>query len=315
MIKRRQARHVRSFLDSSKLRKKRRRRQLVRRIFVYVFSVLFLIGLICLFRAPWFQLKNISIEGNQHIVATDIEQKIRTEIMAHKPLFGLVQPTSSLFIDNGNLENILRADFLRIKDVDVHVSLTGHVKVKIEERQVFGNWCQEINCYEMDENGLLFDITQSTDVATTSSTSTSTYLATTSELIFKGFLNEVRIGSQFLDTEMLVKIVELANFLEGKKMPTEYISCQTDLICIMALSQNRKVIIDITQDMKQVSGRLGVALESKPLIDLKFAYIDTRFGNKLFYKIKETEPVIEDVSADEEGFASTSNEGTEGQTQ
>lgn len=305
MIKRRQARHVRTFLESSKLRKRRRRRKIIRRVTFSVLGLIIVTALIFLFRIPQFQLKNITIEGNQHIAGQEIEQKLRESIATHKPLFGLVQPTSSFFISNDTLEKLLKDSFLRIQDASVHISFFGHMKVKVQERLSFGNWCNDISCFEIDENGLLFDAVSTG--TTTNISIMSQVTPSSSTPMFKGLLTENGIGSQFLDKERLSKLKEMGAFLANKKLPTEYIICQEEYVCSIVVQNNQKVIIDLNQDMKLVSERLGVALENKPLKDLMFAYIDTRFGNKLFYKIKGADPIMTDdeVAADENN-ASTS---------
>ncbi len=144
MIQRRSRRHVKSYLQNSRLKKRRRNRRNLRIALVIFILAALATGFVYFCRMNIFQLKDISVQGMNKLEDSEIKHFIEVEIAKNKNVFGLIQPTSSFFISDQGIENSLIGQFPRIESVIVHNTFTGHMSVTLVERQGKARWCSSV---------------------------------------------------------------------------------------------------------------------------------------------------------------------------
>lgn len=162
MIKKRHAKHIRTYLDSSRIRQRRKKK----RVLLYLSLSMALIaggyGCISFLHADSFQFAKADISGNKILSSKDIEQTVHSIIESDSHAFGLIPNTSTLFIDDEQIEEQLMQSYPRIKTVDVKSHIGGIVTIDIDERGSFAKWCNSTACYDLDVRGYIFGESGST---------------------------------------------------------------------------------------------------------------------------------------------------------
>lgn len=311
MIRKRQVKHVRQYLSSSKIRKKRQRRRILRLSLGIFMAVLLCAGFIYINRLASFQMKSTVISGNILVPTEKIEQTVQGYINTRKVLFGLIPNTNSFFIPEHGIKQVVLEQIPRIEDVGVDISMRGVLTVTVAEKTMRAVWCTDhmkVQCYDIDIEGNLFERTQATVDAA--------YVYTG---IMYDAASSTLAGKNFIAPHLLEKSEGFMQYLTKTGFIPQYIECNTELTCIAYVNSAQgeggahgarsRIVFDIQSDLGLVSERLTVALGGEALKGKKFAYIDTRFGNKLFYKYSDSEGAQEDdIASSAKGNADTQTE-------
>lgn len=141
MINRTQPRHVKSFLNTSRIRRRRRIRRNIRIGLFLLLIISIIVGFIYVCKMPKFQLKEISVLGVVKLDDSEIKQFISDDIGKNKNLFGLIQSSSTIFISETKLQKALVGQYPRIESVEVRNSLSGKLEIEIVERLGMAKWC------------------------------------------------------------------------------------------------------------------------------------------------------------------------------
>ncbi len=141
MINRTHPRHVKSFLNTSRIRRRRRIRRNIKIGLFLTLAVSCIVGFIYISKMPKFQLKEISVLGVVKLDDTQIKQFVSDDISKNKNLFGIIPASSTIFISETKLEKALVGQYPRIESVEVRNSLSGKLEVEIVERLGMAMWC------------------------------------------------------------------------------------------------------------------------------------------------------------------------------
>jgi cell division septal protein FtsQ len=156
MIKKRPAKHIRTYLDSSGVRYRRKKKKTFALIGISCIALLSLYGTVSMLRAESFQYHTLQIEGNALIPDYEIKGIVTSVIERDTHLFGLVPHTSTFFIDDSAIEKELLTHIRRIKSVSVESHLQGTVDVQVTERGSLAKWCNSEACFDLDVYGYIF---------------------------------------------------------------------------------------------------------------------------------------------------------------
>lgn len=156
MIKKRPAKHIRTYLDSSGVRYRRKKKKTFALIGISCIALLLLYGTVSILRAESFQYHTLQIEGNALIPDYEIKGIVTSVIERDTHLFGLVPHTSTFFIDDSAIEKELLTHIRRIKSVSVESHLQGTVDVQVTERGSLAKWCNSEACFDLDVYGYIF---------------------------------------------------------------------------------------------------------------------------------------------------------------
>lgn len=151
-------RYQREYREPPKKKKRGGRRLL---ILLFLLLVILAIGLVYLFRAESFQVKNVSVSGAEVVLDGDIEKIVKEEMSGD--YFSIIPKTSTFFISKKNIASVLLASSARIKKVSISREGTDGLHIAITERKAAHTWCQgtssdrdEKECYYIDEEGFAF---------------------------------------------------------------------------------------------------------------------------------------------------------------
>src|SRR3989344_390545 len=155
------------------------------------------------------------------------------------------------------------------------------ITVTIEERKRFGFWCSDSSlqkgqrCFEMDENGFIFAALAS---------ETPLY-----GIIFSGPLSAstTLIGQTFIG-EHMSGVVAFLKKLENKNLKPIRVSTTDMVYYWVELPETVLVRVAFGADPEETARNLELALSSDALRGRveELEYIDLRFGNRLYYKVK-----------------------------
>jgi hypothetical protein len=250
----------------------------------------FLWGLSWLSWYPKLTVNTVTVEGVLVLSKEDVSTYAQQYISGS---YWKIFARNNIFLyPKKNLEKDLLIQFPRIKSVELVRSHTNTLVVTIHEREPFALWCDtpptEENtvptCYFLDTDGFVF--TRSPQF------SGDAYFKYYGILPFDG-----AIGSLYLAST--TRFHELAHFVDvAKKLeisPLYIISKNQDSFELYVFGGG-KIIFDTTQGLPKVTDNMSILLKTPNLIPRKngmldIDYIDLRFGNKLFYTLKE-EPLL-----------------------
>ncbi len=303
MIKKRQTKHVRSYLETGMLRRKRRRKRMFARILFSLLVVGIFTGIAFLLRIKALQVDAIEITGTEQVQASELQALAMREIEGTRHVFGIVPSTNTLFVDEQAIEAAVVRDFPAIESVSVHTGLGGTVRMAITERHAVGLWCDMSgdSCYQMDDTGLLF--MKSIVASSTGEIGTGMAHAvaeTTNLPVFKGILTETnpsQIGKRFLSAKEIQVFANARTMLEAAGQDIDHVRCDSDTACAIKIEENGILRINPHDDLENAFDRLGSALKSPVFAGEKFEYVDLRYGNKLFYKLVGGSSVNHDASS------------------
>ena len=108
----------------------------------------------CLFFLEAFQIEKIIVTGEKKIAKQDIEFLVEQK-MENRILF---LRTKSIFaVDLGQIKRDIFNQFPQIAEAEVSRSFFDAVNIVVVERQGAAYWCQEENCFLLDNQGIIFE--------------------------------------------------------------------------------------------------------------------------------------------------------------
>jgi hypothetical protein len=272
-------------LPDSERRRKRQKRAMV----VYFITGMFVAsGIISLLwsvpRFPQILISDVSISGNKITEKENILKLVRKELSGVDYIF--FPRANSFLLSTDNLSEKIKSFDPQILTADVSRNGLVGISIEVLERTpealfcdvVFANEEKLSECYFADSSGFIYS--KAPDF-TASVYARFNNMVTTTPIV---------IGKNFIDS---VTFKGLENFVDDlKKNGFEVRSVDLDSEkTIIKLEKGGEIYVVKEQDLKMALQNLLTLIGSKEFKgriengELRFNYIDLRFGNKLFYKI------------------------------
>ncbi len=263
----------------------KKRSRLIRLLVIVLGSLFALLGLfIGLTHWSALRIKTITIEGNHILSAGDI-RSVATSVMSGN-YFYMIGKDNAAFYPKDALEKVIREKFPRIENLSVELDNYRTIRVTVSERQPFALWCGSTQtagassqCYFLDRYGYVF--------------SPAPDFSGDAYFKYYGLVPyESPVGSSYLSSSE--KFTELSRFVATVK------SLHITPLYLVAKSQDEfelylygggKLIFDDHEPLSKVGEYLAKLLTTESLVpqkngELLVEYIDLRFGNKLYYKVR-----------------------------
>ncbi len=245
---------------------------------VWIVSVLIVLtGVVLFVRAPQWQVRQVVVEGTSVADPEDISQRVLASLEGN---YAYILPrTSIVLVSTKSIEQMIRAQFPRFKEVSVERDSMYSLMVSVVEYPGVYLWCDEA-CSFMDETGTVF--------ADAPYFSGSAYL--------KVYAGE-RAAYPFrpISGELLKNIAYIYEQLQAIDItPLSMTLTTDDTLTVAFIHYNSTALIyfDPTSDVDRALETLYTALRTAPLSRLYHSstavleYLDARFGNKLVYKFQ-----------------------------
>jgi hypothetical protein len=274
-------------LPESKIR--RRKRQARQRMTVGLISFAIVIsgGLVGASWLPQIRIQTVEATSTQGIATSSVTDFVKEKISGR--VFLLFPADNILLYPKSEIERALRAEYPAAKEAAARIINFKTLEISFVERSTFALWCgespgSEAPCRRMDENGLAYAL-----AANFSEGDYFRYVgpATTSE----GFTAS-EPPRQFLTPEGFRALASLVQALAKNQADTRVGRIVVDEAGDAKLSFENgfSVIFALRDDGGDVYERFTLGLASEPFLNRKisdFEYLDLRFGDKLYYHLKD----------------------------
>ncbi len=277
------------------LRKKRNKT-----ILKYFLIFLFFISLIALSsyisHRKEIRISEVSLRGGVLITQDEISEKVFEYMKGSH--FWLYPKNNAIWYQKKGLEKYLKESFQRIDTVNIYIEGFRTMIINVEERKPFAIWCDTLpnqnkvstttmmedgslpgNCYFMDQNSAIF--------------SESPHFSGDAYFKYYGMIaTDKPIGLYYISSS--TKFQEISTFIElvrGISIKPLYLVAKGDNDFSLHISGGGQIFFDLKKPLSEVAQNLVSLLRTPALStstnkDLPVDYIDLRYGNKLFYKLK-----------------------------
>lgn len=218
-------------------------------------------------------IRSIAISGVERLEPAAVQRA--TDAVLHDGAFHILARDSMFLYPRREMEAALLREFPRIASLSIarESFLSQTLRVSVVERKSFALWCS-VECFLMDDGGFIFARAEGQPARS---------------YIFSGGLNEGRasVGQTFLygrlnDSLRLLELLGQAGF-EPRGLSVE---SEQDLS--VPMNEGFTMLATFDEDAETLVRRLTLALASDVLRgrEAEVEYVDLRFGNKLYYKMK-----------------------------
>lgn len=246
-----------------------------------------------MFFAPQLKVKQIKIEGATEVSQAELEELARNSVMGRS--FGIFPKDRVFFVPTAEIrDQILRA-YPRISDAAVSHVFPNMLSIEIKERAVWGIYCvrqpeQTIDtepmppvyevptggCYLADEAGVLF--AEAPDIQGSALMRIYAFSTETPTVGMRVLNTQVQKTTQaFIESLESTLSIQVQEILLGNPY-NESITLRT--------AGGWGIFLEKETDTETALQNLALILEKKVADQSRLEYVDLRFANKVFYKVK-----------------------------
>jgi len=227
----------------------------------------------------FFQVRAIEISGNQRVATEDLQNLLAQKINQRILFF----PSRSIFLTNINqIEKEIFRNFLQVKEVDLRREFPDTLSLEIRERKPIAIFCEEANCFFVDQKGIIFEAT----------TLQPNFVHLVCSALAKERDQEISLGKKIINEEQLGKILEVNVKLKNelKIWPKEFLVFSERRFNVKT-SEGWQIYFNFQEDLNWQLTKLRAVLEKEipPERRKDLEYIDVRFGNFAPYRYRTPE--------------------------
>lgn len=232
---------------------------------------------------PRFSIEHVVVRGNHDLSASIVQYFVETRIYDGTNPF---LSRSNIFLyPRERIQEELRSAYPRIKDVRVwrQSFMSREVLVDIVERDSYARWCAEA-CYVLDSSGYVFAPIPTTDSSSTPGTSFA------EPYVFSGGIasSSDPVGQSYLPGRFGPLVAFLARLGQSGYIPTA-VRQEGSQDFSVTLESGFSVRAAFGQNPDTLVRNLDLLFGTDPLRgnESSLEYIDLRFGDRVFYKMKD----------------------------
>jgi len=225
--------------------------------------------------SPYSRIKEIKVEGAQKVSSEEIINLSRQALDGRK--HWIIPKDSLVFFNEQEFKDILLKQVPLIKSVDVARNISGLLSIKVQERQKAIIYCDRRQCYNIDDDGLVFE---------------------GAPAVYGGMAialkdnsgREVKIGDQAVGPE-LISFIKDAQYSLNERVNLNLIyfeassfpAAEVDAMTV----EDWKILFDSNQSAEDQVAALKLVLDEK-IKDQRdeLEYVDLRIENRVYYKLK-----------------------------
>jgi cell division septal protein FtsQ len=247
-------------------RVKRRKPIFKNRFFWFGILFLFLIGsfLYLTYFAQFFQIKTISISGNNKVQAQELEKTIREKVVKNIVFF----KTQSIFsADSEEIAAEIIKDFPQIEKVSLQKKLPSKLVLLVEERKPAATLCQEKRCFFVDKNGIVYEEISETNYQGP-------------KIKNQTLLSEIKLGENAVIVDLMGQILKINSKLsDDLKIALQEFDMVSEQRLNVKTASGWEIYFNLKGDIDWQITELKTILENKipPKNWKNLEYIDLRF--------------------------------------
>lgn len=240
-------------------------------------------GAVWLSRASSLRIQTIVVSGASAVASSTISNTAEQTISGS---YFFLFPKNNIFLyPKGNIVSGLLAQNPILKDVEVHAQDLRTIEVVVAERQPRALWCpsgelvtdQDGSCLFLDEEGIAY--------AVAPNFSSPVYVT------YAGVLPGTLLPRKFLTPGQFHTLSALVDALAKtqKENPIRHVMVDEVGDVRVYFQNDFLLMFTLAAEGGDVFERFSLALTAEPFKNRKlsdFEYLDLRFGDKLYYKLK-----------------------------
>ncbi len=246
-------------------------------------TIIFILGgLIALLWLPFWRVTQMDVAGVSTLSAGDIQATVQEKITGR--YWYLFPKNNILLYPRQGIESALRAHYPTLAEASVGAENLHTLGITVVERQPAALWCgqdfsAENNCSFMDASGLVY-------------APAAQFEGDAYQKYFGALASPESLG-QYLTPEQFHSLSALAQALAAKVPgdPVAGLWVESDGDAHLIFNSGFTLLFNSTDDTGAVFNRFSLALTAAPFTAhpaSSFEYLDLRFGNKLYYKLKSS---------------------------
>jgi len=275
-------------LKSARLRGRRRKAVIGKAVIVFCVVIVLWALVFWLSGLSQVTVKSVEVEGNASMSSSAIAST--TVGFLSGRYYFTVAKSNAFFYPKETIENYIYTSFPQIEKASVGLKNFQTLKISITERQPKALLCKSVSleiissgekdsCFIFDSKGFIF--------------ASSTELGSASPKMIKFWSKLPQgepIGQQFLSGERLGELFELTKNVSAFGFAITDFRDREDGAKEAVLSAGERLIFSDDTDLKAAIANFQAIIGDQVLgvsnIFSKLDYIDLRFGNKVYYKLK-----------------------------
>lgn len=277
-------RYKRRVLSSPKLKRQNRKKFLRRAVLGGLFAISIFMGMRTFFNFDFLAINSVNVVGAESASAGSIKSLVASELSGK--WLGIIPRNNFLFMNSGKIIVTIQKSFPDIANVQTVLAGLGNLTIKISKRLPYAKWCSESDivgdCLIIDNKGFAFKNAEQILSGTTTA-------STTSETILTIF-TKAKPQSETTVFEQK-KIDKLRQFIDAFKSAdfNVIIVREEDSDYFFTLDNGVEIRIQGEDEPNNIIMKLS-SIEAdlqKDGNDIgKVNYIDLRYGNKVYLKMK-----------------------------
>lgn len=265
-------------LPISKLKARRRKRRITLAVAAFVLLLICCGSVIGLSWISFIRIHTIEIIGASSVNEESVRSVVAGDLAG---TYGHVFPKNNIFIYPRDLiKKHLLESFSALDTVDVRIMNFHTLAITVEERATVALWCGESlavpsPCFLLDSGGVIY--------APAADFSGEVYIK------YYGAVSGAGV-KQFVTSSQFRAVSALVQALRGSIAHDTPVSVSINKEDVEVIFENGfKFLYALHDDSAKVLERFHLATEADPFIKRPlsdFEYLDLRFGDKLYYKLK-----------------------------
>lgn len=249
---------------------------------MWISILIFVVALIAVVsRLPALQIRTVSVAGTKTVPAGDVkalvEEELRgTYVVAFPRRNTLIYPRDSIRVR-------ILSEWPRISTLDITHEGLGGILLHIEERSPAGLWCggeaefesaSMSGCYFLDATGFVF-----------------AQAGMFSGGVFHKYYGDLGtrspVGSRYVREEYFASYREFLSSLGRLGYEGERSLVQPNGNIILVTSSHEKFFLSGTKSFDSALSYLSAVVQSGEIRGKEIEYFDLRFGNRVYYKLRQ----------------------------
>lgn len=266
-------------------------------VVVFFVVAFFCFGAVKFFTLPALQINGIAVEGTKRIAKDAVLKKTEAEISEN--YYWFFPKKNILLYPKDKIKEDILLSFPSVASIVLSVSGKHELVVSLTEREPVALWCgrekpaqgiiANSDCFYVDKNGYIFGVSPNFS-------GDAYFTLYGGETIKKG----KNIGQSMTTPEIFQKILLLRDFLSGFHIVVNTLYFTENGYAEFLSADGFAIKWNTDQNIDALKGNMQAVFRSPNWKDSIFSvdsedvkpleYLDFRFGNKVFYKQKGTEP-------------------------
>jgi cell division septal protein FtsQ len=265
---------------SSKILRQRRKKRLI-----YLFTILLAAfglcwGVVAFSRSQMIRITDIKVTGTTAVDPDLVKEIVQQDLSSNYLHF--ISKNNSFLYPRSKIKADIMSEIRRVKDVSMAVEGNNILNIEISERKPFALWCKPTSesseqCYFLDSEGFIF-------------AKSPNFYGNVFFRYYDLIDKEDPVGEMYMDASHLKGLQDFARHVSENGLIPVSLHVRSLGEYDLALEKGGTIIFSDRDPFSQTLDNLTTLLADQPGLKdpSNIDYIDLRFGNKLFYKLKNS---------------------------